>query len=89
MADWNPRKPAATLTCGVVADWEGGVGEKHPISAPKCIKCGVPLDSQDKGQTWLIDNGQAAHKGACPPRDEEAARVDAEERAAIQAEGNL
>ena len=45
------------------------------------------LDTQDKGVTWVIDNGQAVHKGVCP-HDDEAARVDAEERAAIQAEAD-
>ena len=87
VTDWNPLKPAATLTCDVVTDWEGGVGEKHPIPAKICIKCGGALDTQDKGQAWLIDNGEARHKGECPGNNE-AARIDAEERAAIQTEAN-
>ena len=52
-----------------------------------CIRCGQPLNHTDKGITWLIDNSEARHKGTCPGNDE-AARIDAEERAVIQLESD-
>ncbi len=52
-----------------------------------CIRCGQPLNYTDKGITWLIDNGEAVHKGACP-RDDDVASADAEEPSAIQTKAN-
>ena len=52
--------------CHGVTGKTGGLAEETPISAANCIKCGAVLDTQDRGQTWLIDNGQAVHKGVCP-----------------------
>ena len=76
---------------------EGGyeLNELNELS-PICIFCRQPVERGIAGTGALAgqdlhiacyekSNGQAVHKGACPHVDE-AARVDAEERAAIQEE---
>ena len=77
------QNPSLSAGCNRVTAGNGGYGGW----TQECVNCGQSLDHTDKGITWLIDNGEARHKGACPC-DDESARVDAEERAAIQEEGN-
>jgi hypothetical protein len=51
--------------CDGVTAGNGVSGERESFSAQKCHKCSQPLDAQDKGITWLIDNGASRHK-QCP-----------------------
>ena len=80
----NSQKPAESLGCNVVT---GENAKFAPVckngagGIALCTKCGASLDTQDKGITWLTDNGQAVHKGACPNASKE--------RTVLQKEGSL
>lgn len=54
--------------CNRVTAGNRGSGDQDTIPASNCAKCGAPLYTQDKGITWLIDNGEARHK-QCPSDD--------------------